>query len=92
MTFIDDHTRLSWVYLMREKYVAETIFKIFYTMVQTQFKKKIIQILRSDNGRENYKNVLGQFFLEKELLIKVLVLTLYNKMIWLKEIANIYWK
>ena len=50
VTFSDDHTRLSWVYLMREKSDVEAIFKKIYTMVQTQFQKNI-QILRSDNGR-----------------------------------------
>ena len=49
VTFIDDHMRLSWVYLMKGKSEVETIFKNFYTMVQTQFQKNI-QILRSDNG------------------------------------------
>ena len=36
-------------------------------MVQTQFHKNI-QILRSDNGREYFKNALGQFFLEKGIV------------------------
>ena len=67
MTFIDNHTRLSWVYLMREKYDVKTIFKKFYTMVQTQFQKNI-QILLSDNGREYFKNVLGLFYLEKGIV------------------------
>ena len=81
MTFIVDHTRLSWVYLMKEKFDVKTIFKIFYTMVQTQFQKNI-QILRSDNGREYLKNALGHFFfLKKELFIIVLVLILHNKMV-----------
>ena len=67
MTFIDDHMRLSWVYLMKEKSEVETIFKNFYTMVQTQFQKSI-EILRSDNGQEYFKNMLSQFFLEKGII------------------------
>ena len=63
MTFIDNHTRLSWVYLMREKSDVETILK----MVQTQFQKNI-QILRSDNGQEYFKNALAQIFLEKGII------------------------
>ena len=78
MTFVDDHTRLSWVYLIKENFDVETIFKKFYTLVQTQFQKNI-QILRSDNGQEYFKNALGQFFLKNELFIKVLVLILHNK-------------
>jgi IS30 family transposase len=67
VTFIDDHTRLSWVYLIKEKSKVEIIFKNFYTMVQTQFQKNI-QILQSDNGREYFKNMLSQFFLEKGIV------------------------
>ena len=29
VTFIDDHTRLTWVYLMKEKSKVETIFQKF---------------------------------------------------------------
>ncbi len=50
VTFIDDHTRVSWVYLLKEKSEVEHVFKTFYTMVQTQFSEKI-QIFRSDNGK-----------------------------------------
>ena len=63
VTFINDHTRLTWVYLMKEKSKVETIFKIFYTMVQTQFHEKI-QIFKSDNGKEYFNKILGSFFLE----------------------------
>ena len=66
---------------MRDKSDVETVFKNFYTMVQTQFQKHI-QILWSDSGREYFKNALGPFFLEKELFTKVLVLTLHNKIIY----------
>ncbi|RDY14205.1 hypothetical protein CR513_00766, partial [Mucuna pruriens] len=57
VTFIDDYTRLSWVYLMKEKYEVETIFINFYIMVQSQFQKNI-HILQSDNGREYFNSVL----------------------------------
>ena len=67
MTFIDDHTRLSSVYLMKEKSDVENFFKKFYTMVQTQFQKNN-QILRSDNCQEYFKKILGQFFLEKGIV------------------------
>lgn len=56
--------RLNWVYLMSEKFEVETIFKLFYTMVQTQIQR-IIQIFRSDNDREYFKNILGNLVFEK---------------------------
>ena len=60
VTFIDDHTRLSLVYLLKEKSEVEDIFKIFYTMVQTQFQGKI-KVFRSDNGWEYFNKIMGAF-------------------------------
>ena len=64
VTFIDDHTHLCWVYLMNEKSEVETIFKNFYTMVETQFQVKI-SIFHTDNGIEYLKDLLGSFLKEK---------------------------
>ena len=49
VTFIDDHTRLCWVYLMHKKSEVKNLFKNFYTMIENQFQTKI-GILHSDNG------------------------------------------
>ena len=48
--FIDDHTRVTWVFLLKEKFDAETVFINFYNMVQTQFHTQI-KIFRFDNGK-----------------------------------------
>ena len=53
--------------MKKEKYEVETIFKLFYTMVQTQFHEKI-QIFRSDNGKEYFNKILESFFLEKSIV------------------------
>lgn len=59
--FHNDHTRVCWVYLLKEKSEVEHVFKKFYNMILTQFGTKI-QILRSDNGREYFTTTLGNFF------------------------------
>lgn len=63
VTFIDDHTRLTWVALMKDKSEVLPIFKNFFHFVHTQFQTSI-QVLRSDNGREylnsNFKLFLTQ--------------------------------
>ncbi|KAL4385254.1 hypothetical protein GQ457_15G005290 [Hibiscus cannabinus] len=59
--FIDDHTRLTWTYLMRVKSDALIIFETFYNMVFTQFNSRIQQF-HSDNGREYFVHSLGSFF------------------------------
>ncbi|KAL5856724.1 hypothetical protein ACOSQ3_004182 [Xanthoceras sorbifolium] len=41
ITFIDDHTRITWVYLLREKSEACQIFKNFHNMIQNQFRTNI---------------------------------------------------
>ena len=64
---IDDHTRACWVFLLKEKSEVEIVFKFFYQIVKTQFHTSI-QMLRSDNGREYFKEILGCFFKEKGII------------------------
>ena len=49
--FVDDCTRMTWLYQLKTKDEVLTIFQAFHAMVQTQFSSKI-KILRSDNGEE----------------------------------------
>ena len=60
VTFIDDHTRLCWIYLMNKKPNVEKLFKDFYTLIKNQFQTKI-SILRTDNGKEFLTNILEIF-------------------------------
>ena len=79
MTFIDDHTHICWVYLMREKSEVERIFKEFYRMIENQFQTKI-SILRSDNGTEYFIKVWKPFQTRKEFYINPRVLIPLNRM------------
>lgn len=67
VTLIDGHTRVSWVFLLKEKSEVETIFKKIYNIVQTQFNTKI-KMVRSDNGREYFSKTLNNFFAEKGII------------------------
>ena len=58
--FVDDHTRITWVFLMKEKSEVGKIFKNFNIMIQTQFHTKI-QIFRTDNAKEYFKHILGDY-------------------------------
>ena len=60
ITFIDDHTRVCWIYLMKKKSEAFNIFQTFHTMIKTQFQTTI-RILRTDNGREYFSQILGDY-------------------------------
>ncbi|TQD71560.1 hypothetical protein C1H46_042906, partial [Malus baccata] len=61
VSFIDDCTRVSWVYLLKNKSEVMSILPIFHQMIQTQFHAKI-QVVRSDNGKEYLNYGLGTFF------------------------------
>ena len=60
ITFIDDHTRLYWVYLLKEKSKTCKIFQTFYSIIKTQFQAQI-QVLRTDNGQEYFYFILGGY-------------------------------
>nr|CAH66391.1 OSIGBa0134J07.9 [Oryza sativa] len=51
ITFIDDYTRMIWVYFLKEKSAALETFKKFKVMVENQSNRKI-KVLRSDQGGE----------------------------------------
>ena len=61
VSFIDDCTRVSWVYLLKEKSEVISIFQSFHQMILTQFNTRV-QVLRSDNGREYFKKELSAYF------------------------------
>ena len=51
MFFIDDFTRMAWVFFLKEKSEAFDKFKAFKTLVRNETEEKI-KCLRSDNGGE----------------------------------------
>jgi hypothetical protein len=59
--FVNDCTRMTWLYLLKHKDEVFGVFKSFHIMVQTQFSAKI-QILRSDNGGEYVNQPFQAYF------------------------------
>ncbi|RVW96855.1 Retrovirus-related Pol polyprotein from transposon TNT 1-94 [Vitis vinifera] len=60
VTFVDDHTRGTWVFLMKEKSEVGHIFQTFNLMVQNQFNSKI-QVLKSNNAKEYFTSSLSTY-------------------------------
>lgn len=47
MTFVDAHTRFTWLYLLKSKSATLNVFKQFQVMVKTQFNLPI-KAIQSD--------------------------------------------
>lgn len=62
LTIVDDHSRYTWIYPLHAKSDAQKVIPSFFTLVQTQFNKKI-KASRSDNAKEllfsDFCNFLG---------------------------------
>ena len=67
VTFIDCHSRMTWVYLMRHKDETFQCFKNFYAYVKNHFNVQV-QVIRSDNGTEYVNKVFGTFLSEHGIL------------------------
>ncbi|KAK4388426.1 Retrovirus-related Pol polyprotein from transposon TNT 1-94 [Sesamum angolense] len=62
--FIDDYSRMTWVYFMREKSEVFKVFKKFKNLVEKQSDRSI-KVLRSDRGKE-YNNSEFDKFCEED--------------------------
>ncbi|KAG8497017.1 hypothetical protein CXB51_008247 [Gossypium anomalum] len=67
ITFIDDHTRVCWVYLLKEKSETPKVFQHFHSMVRTQFNSTI-HTLHTDNGREYFNSVLSPYLSDQSII------------------------
>ena len=67
VSFIDDCTWVSWVYLMKTKSDVFPIFQIFHQMIRTQFNAQV-QVVKSDNGREYLKKGFNAYFQQNAII------------------------
>ena len=55
MSFVDDYTRMCWVYLLKDRSEDFETFKIFHVWIQNEAQSHIVS-LSTDNGREYTSN------------------------------------
>jgi transposase InsO family protein len=60
VSFIDEFSRNTWIYFLRNKYEVFDRFKEFKVLVENQ-TEKIIKVLRTDNGGEFCRNEFEEF-------------------------------
>ena len=58
VTFVDDYSHMTWLFLMKARSELLSIFKLFEKEIKTQFNKKV-QVLHSDNAREYQSSVFA---------------------------------
>ena len=59
--FVDDYSRVTYLYLLKERFELYSIFKSFYMEKKTQFNASL-RIFWSDNAREYFHTSFSQFF------------------------------
>lgn len=55
-TIVDDHSRATWVFLLKSKSDVLTVFPEFVTLVENQYKKRIKSV-RADNAPELFLSI-----------------------------------
>lgn len=60
LLFVDNHTRVWWVFLMKDKSETTSVLKNFHPMIQTQFSAQI-HVLRTDRDSDYFNSVLGSY-------------------------------
>ena len=61
VTFIDDFTRKTWIYFMKNKSDVFYYFKIFKNQVENELDANI-KVLRTDGGGEYFSHEFSNYF------------------------------
>ena len=61
VTFVDDCSRMTWLFLMKERYDISSIFQLFHKEILTQFGSNI-RILQFDNALAYVKGPLQSYY------------------------------
>jgi hypothetical protein len=67
VTFVDDFSRVTYLYLMKNSFELFTYFSAFYTEIKTQFNV-VVQTLRSDNAKEYFSESFQSYMIQNGIL------------------------
>lgn len=80
VTFVDDFSQFTWLYLLKNKLDFYTVFEMFITFMENQFSSKI-KTFRSDNGTEFVNNHV-KTLLQKHKIFLSNIMPLYTPTKW----------
>ena len=66
VTFVDDYSQTTWLYLMKDHYELFSHFRAFYGEIHPQFHV-YVQSLRSDNAKEYVSKQFQSFMLQNDI-------------------------
>jgi hypothetical protein len=89
VSFINDYSKFTWIYLLRSKSEVLKYFLEFQRLVERRFDRKIITV-QSDWGGEYEK--LNSFFVTLASLIKFLAPTPINRTVLLSASIVTLWR
>lgn len=87
--FVDDHARVTWIYLMKHKSELSCVFKTFIHLIQNQFNTNV-KTFRSDNGGEYLDKDVKSFLDSQDIHHQTSNVYTPSKIGWLKESIGIY--
>jgi hypothetical protein len=90
VTFVDDFSRMTWLFLTKNRTELFSIFQIFHNMVKTQFVQKI-RLLRSDNAKEYTSGSFTSNLSDKGIIHQTSCAYIHNKMVLPNARIVIYW-
>jgi transposase InsO family protein len=72
LIFVDDFSRFTWIYFLRQKSEVFQHLKDFKSLVETQ-SRKMIKFLRTDNGGEYVNHEIHNIFNEARIQLQHIV-------------------
>jgi len=63
LIFVDDFSRMTWLYLLKERSEVSGVIELFHNEIKTQYSTSI-RVLRTDNALEYMKNDVSFLFSE----------------------------
>ena len=61
VSLIDDYTRVTWIFLLKQKSDVSIVIPDFHSMVQNQFGVQI-KSFRTNNARDYFNKILSTYF------------------------------
>ena len=89
LTIVDDFSRNTWTFLMKNKTDAVSILSDLLVFIKTQYSSSVLCV-RSDNAKELCEGDILLVYRNMGLNIRNLVLILHSKMESWKGSTNIY--